>query len=494
MTARLRSDTSLLSRHIWLSGNVSGFILDLDPRIPDYIFSLIDVYRQGRERMYRIAASLPRTTVPHGDLARDGVLQQGGQQNAPASNIFAKLVFQSGEVYLHSDANRTRTPPMVYQLSGGQGRQDQEILRFPKFSAWVEYRASGIRVTGPAALIFKSTIHSSENILRPSLLPFITEIVDYVQLHLRKASREDTFKVASSPTEDELSSSLTSNRLENLSEASSSLQISFSLRIDKSKLELTCQPDVNVIAALQWESGGFLLNISPGAHNVTFTGTVGGLTIGLKHGFLSDDCVNIAAHNLAFALAFTKIKDRIGNIDTKVSMVVDTDISGGVRFSRLQDVLCFKAVWLDRIPLFVTEQTTSEKTRPSTASSFVSTSIGKQEVTTAIIISIRRVKLEVDLGQSISGITLDLQSALTRMCFSELSTEVSLSVAAVSILARGNVAGNINVPNCVFQTIRRNEGALSDDSRTARILELSMTSGPLSAELESDHQRLLIYK
>lgn len=445
--------------------------------------------------MNRIAASLPRATVSHADLARDGVSSEDGQQNAPASNIFAKLVFQSGEVHVHSDVKRSQTLPPAHQLSGGQARQGQETLRLPVISAWAEYRASGIRVTGPAVLIFKSTIHSSQNILRPSLLPFITEIVDYVQLRLRKTNREDILQIAPSPTEDELSLSLTSNRLENLSEVSSSLQISFSLRIDKSKLELTCQPDVNVIAALRWESGGFLLNISPGAHNVTLTGTVDGLTVGLKHGFLSDDCVNIAARNLAFTVAFTKIEDRLGNIDSKVSLVVDTDISGGVRFSRLQDVLCFKAVWLDRIPLFVAEQTSSDKTRPSTASSsFVSTSVVKQEVTTALVIRIRQIYLEVDLGQSISSITLDLQSALIRMCFSEMSTEVSLSVAAVSILAKGNVAGHINVPNCVFQTIRRNEDALSDDSRTARMLELSMTSGPLSAELESDHQRLLIYK
>jgi len=492
MTARLRSDTSLLSRHIWFSGDVSGFILDLDPSIPDYIFSLIDVYRQGRERMTRIAASLPRA-VSHADIARDGVSPQGDQQITPASNIFAKFVFRSGEVHIHNDAKGT--PPLAHQLSAGQIRPEQETLKLPVISAWVEYRASGLRVTGPAALIFKSTIHSSQNTLKPSLLPFITKIVDYVQLRLRKTSRGDTLQITPSVAEEELSSSLTANRLENLSEASSSLQISFSLRIDKSTLELTCQPDANVIAALRWESGGFLLNISPGAHNVTLTGTVDGLTIGLKHGFLSEDCVNIAARNLAFALAFTKIEDRIGNIDSKVSLVVDTDISGGMHFSRLQDVLCFKAVWLDRIPLFVAEQTSPDKSRPSTASSFfVTTPVVKQEVTTAFIIRFRQVHLEVDLGQSISSVTLDLQSALTRVCFSEMSTEVSLSVAAVSILAKGNVAGHMHVPNCVFQTIRRNEDAFSNDSRTARMLELSMTSGPLSAELESDHQRLLIYR
>ncbi|KAG1858104.1 hypothetical protein F4604DRAFT_1684988 [Suillus subluteus] len=495
MTARLRSETSLLSRRIWLFGNVSGFILDLDSNIPDYIFSLIDAYRQGRERMIRIAASLPRTTISHVDLARDDVSPQGGHQDVPASSIFANMVFQSGEVHVHSDAKSAQASLLgTHQSLDGQLYPEQETLRLPVVSALVEYRASGIRA-GPAALIFKSTIHSSQNTLRPSLLPFITEIVDYVQLRLRKTSRGNTLLIATSPIEDEPSLLLTSSRLENLSEASSSLQITFSLRIDKSTLELTCQPDVNVAAALRWESGGFLISISPGAHNLTLTGTVDGLTIGLKHGFLSDDCVNIAARNLAFFLAFAKNEDRVGNIDSTISLVVDTDISGGVRFSRLQDVLCFKAVWLDRIPLFVAEHASSDRSRPPTASSSsITTPVVKQEVTTALMIRIRQIHLEVDLGQSISNVTLDLQSAVTRMRFSEMSTEVSLSVANVSILARGNVAGSMNVPDCVFQTIRRNEGALSDDSRTARMLELSMTSGPLSAELESDHQRLLIYR
>ena len=88
------------------------------------------------------------------------------------------------------------------------------------------------------------------------------------------------------------------------------MQISFSLRIDQSKLELTCQPDVNVVAGVHWDSGGFMVNISPGARKVTFTGAVGGLTIGLKHGFLSEECVKLDARNLAFSADFAKTKKR----------------------------------------------------------------------------------------------------------------------------------------------------------------------------------------
>jgi hypothetical protein len=128
------------------------------------------------------------------------------------------------------------------------------------------------------------------------------------------------------------------------------MQISFSLRIDQSKLELTCQPDANVIAGVHWESGGFVLNVSPGFKQVAFTGSVGGLSVGLKHGFLSEDCVHLNANNLSFNVTFAE--SEYGGMQKTLSVVMDTEFTGGVRFSRLQDILCFKAVWLDRIPVF----------------------------------------------------------------------------------------------------------------------------------------------
>ena len=128
------------------------------------------------------------------------------------------------------------------------------------------------------------------------------------------------------------------------------MQISFSLRIDQSKLELTCQPDANVIAGAHWDSGGFVVHVLPGFKQVSFTGSVGGLSVGLRHGFLSEDCVHLNANDLSFNV--TLAESEYGGTQKTLSVVMDTEFTGGVRFSRLQDILCFKAVWLDRIPVF----------------------------------------------------------------------------------------------------------------------------------------------
>jgi hypothetical protein len=114
-----------------------------------------------------------------------------------------------------------------------------------------------------------------------------------------------------------------------------------------------------------------------------------------------------------------------------------------------------------------------------------------QEFTTVLLLRIRQINLEVDLGQSISTITLDLKDAVARTKLTEEFSEVSLYVSDVAIVARGNISGHSSVSNCVFQTVRRQN---SSQVGRNRMLELRMTSDALIAVLESDHQKLLHYR
>ncbi|KAG6332933.1 hypothetical protein ID866_6159 [Astraeus odoratus] len=499
MKIHLRSDVSPSKRHIWVTGNVSGFILDLDSTVSDYVFSLIDVYRRGRERMERLASRGSKFQVS--ELSNPSPFTDDYLGSVPVLNMFAMLVFESGRIHIHSAARRSR--PVSAYPSHDKGdyssSTEMDTIELPILTAWIEYRASA-SVPGalgsmqPSILIFKSKIHSSQNTLNPNLLPFVADITDKVQARMRRTSEQYSSQLHP-VSEQDLShspSSPSSQRLENPF-AASSLQISFSLRIDKSSLELTCQPDVNVLAALRWESGGFVMNISPGAHRVTFTGSVDGLTVGLKHGFLSEDCVNLAARNLAFSLAFTNIEgDDI--LDSSISLIVSTDIAGGIRFSRLQDILCFKAVWLDHIPLIAAAQNSpTEDYGAVTPLPQPRHPVPEQDISIAIIVHIRRTEVTIDLGQSISVVTFNFEEALISTRFSDSSYGVSLSIANVSVVARGNMSGHITVPNCIFRTVHRKETPIRHPT-TSRLLELTMTSGALNAELESEQQRLLVYR
>jgi hypothetical protein len=469
-----------------MQASVSGFIVDLDSTIPEYVFSLIDVYRKGKARVDQLSAIATKSQVDLEDPALPAPLEKQ-YTTLPTSNVFASFTFLSGKVRMYGgQASDLAKSKMSRDLTDAD-LQDvgTEIFNLPVVSVWAEYRATPASRkvnlppdTEPSILMFKSTVHSSQNTLRPSLLPFLTEIVSRVEKRLRTISH------VSHPANPVLPSMPSNTTLSGAS-PESSMQISFSLRIDQSKLELTCKPDVNVIAGVHWDSGGFVVNISPGARNVTFTGSVGGLIIGLKHGFLSEDCVKLDARNLAFSVTFSKVALEHATAISSLSVVLDTEFLGGVRFSRLQDILCFKAVWLDRIPVFNGQN--AQLAKPAQKSEPLPPP--QQDLNTMILVRIRHIGLDVDLGQSISNISLDLRESIIRTKLDETANELSISVADVLVNGKGNLSGKAEVSDCVFQTTRRLKAGNDN-----RMLVLHMTSGALTAILDSDHQRMLYYR
>ncbi|KAH7874742.1 uncharacterized protein C8R40DRAFT_1171340 [Lentinula edodes] len=494
MTAQLRSSKSATFNQIYMTATVSGFVLNMDSTIPDYVFSLFDVYRHGKERVQRLSASIPRggSSIPNAAVSNRQI-----SHSAASPDIFASLTFQSGKVCMFStDASKSSR---IRAYSGTWDRPEEpigdveaEVFNLPVVSVWAEYRAAPPSRQGsnteiePSILIFKSTVHSSHNTLRPMLLPFVTEVVTHVEARLRTSTRIDLPSLAVEPA--------VQTEVTPVPNATSTLRMSFSLRIDQSRLELTCLPDVNVVAAVNWDSGGFMVNVLPGSRDVTFTGVVGGLTIGLKHGFLSEDCLKLDARNLAFSVALGKPCFQDRPMLTSISLVVDTEFLGAVRFSRLQDILCFKAVWLDRIPVFNTHNDNDDLSKIKPNHAPPTTPNNKPEFDIAILVRIRRIKLEVDLGQSISTVTLHLENSNLRTKLTQSFHELSIRVGHLAITAKGNVAGYANVPNCVFQTIQWVGKPPVEDGTRDRMLELRMMSGPLIVMLESDYQKLLHYR
>ncbi|KAF4621408.1 hypothetical protein D9613_000735 [Agrocybe pediades] len=506
MTAELSTETWREVKTKRITADVSGFELDIDSTIPKYIFSLIDVYREGKDRVERLSTAVPKT--PLSSLPPVTPVETTAEKkkaNAPTGPIIGDMMFSSGKVRFWnefaSDLARTKILPSDnitqlpnhYALSLGA-----EIFSLPSVSVLVEYRvmsdlqtSSESMNTESRMLMFNSTVHENLNLLRPTILPFLTELVNHVEARMRKVSTR--IPKPPFPLPHSASTSSVKTDAYETEDVQSGLQICFSLRIDQSKLDLTCQPDVNVMAGLHWESGGFVVDIHPGARKVSFFGTVSGLTLGLKHGFLSEDCVKLDARNLTFSLSFSKMGTGPDHAINSISLVMDTEFFGEVHLSRLQDVLCFKAVWLDHIPLFNSRSSTDLVASPG-LSGVSSVASEKRGLTTMILLRIREINVEVDLGQSISKINLELHDSIFRTNLTDDLKEVFVYVGDVHVQAQGNLSGQAHVPACVFQTIRRSEGSLWNDNGRGKMLELRLTSGALVVNLVSDYQQLLHYR
>ena len=503
MTAQVRSALRTESRQLWINANVSGFILDLDSTIAGYIFSLINVYRQGKERLDQLSNSIARTPPLEPEETEISTLKRH-YQAIPTSSVFTTLTFLSGKVHMYSSAATKMYLEMTpsghaIELSDEQILElGAEVFNLPVVSLWGEYRATpavqkcgGSHDEESSTLMFKSTVHSSRNVLRPTLLPFLTELFNHIEGRIHK---NNGARVMQYPIMAQSNSFVSIDKEETTLNVVSSMRISFSLRIDRSKLEFTCQPDVNVVTALRWESGGFIINASPGARQVSFSGTVGGLSIGLKHGFLSEDCLRLDARNLTFSVCFSRVESVPRQIMNFISVILDTEFHGRVKFSRLQDILCFKAVWLDLFPLFHSQSPLDPKapSKPTPNSSF-STLPTKHSLSTVLLLRVREINFEVDLGSSISRTTLQLNQAVLRTNLMERLNDVAIHVEELLIIADGNLSGQARVCDCLFRTTKRAYDR-SLEEVDGRMLELRLTSGPVIITLESDRQRLLHYQ
>ncbi|CAE6424846.1 unnamed protein product [Rhizoctonia solani] len=510
MEAEIRSTSTPTTRQIRIRAVVSGFELDIEPSIVNYVFSIVDVYRQGRDRISRLAAYTTRSDLASSVTQAAPAAPSNAQYSAVSTtNIKASFEFKSGRIRSHTpnvranDPERTQSVP-TFSPQTETFEHGTDILDLPMVSAWLEYKATpasqkvtGSTTSNQSILVCDTTIHPISNVLKPSLLPFLTDVSTRVQERLAHAPTPPR-----SPGAAPFSDLSTIHEGFSLDDSprevsvTSSMQVIFSLNINKSTLELTCQPDVNVVAGLNWESGGFVVTISPGAREVAVVGTMTSLTAGIQHGYLNEDSISAKAQNLTFSVDFRKLRSNEDTITNSVSVVVNTEIAAKMRFSRLQDLLCFKAVWLDRIPVF--DSLVRPPPMHSSASVIKAELPGSdyvpptQPFQTLVLVNVDKADIMADLGPTIAQVTLDVESLTFRTRLCEDISEATLTMAKFNLLSERAVTGYVHMPDFVFQTVRRRHGKLSHDTDGhAKMLELTVKSGDIEAAMEYERQHLM---
>jgi hypothetical protein len=514
MEADVRSEATSAARQIWIRAHVSGFEVDLEPSIANYLFSIVDVYRQGRDRIAKLATYAPKSDAGSSIVGSAPVASSSTQYSAVlTTNLKASFEFKSGRIRSHtpnvrvSDPERSQSLP-VFSSESEIFDHGVDTLDLPMVSAWLEYRATpasqkalGSSSPNQSTLVCNTTIHPISNVLRPSLLPFLADVFRRVQERLAQAPAPPQSPYVA-PFSD-LSTIHEGLSLDDPPQedppAIGSMHVIFSLDVNKSTLELTCQPDVNVVAGLNWEKGGFVITISPGAREVAVVGTLSSITAGIQHGYLNEDSVSAKAQNLAFSVDFRKLKGSKNLVTNSVSVVINTEIGAEMRFSRLQDLLCFKAVWLDRIPVFDSlARPTPVQPTPAIIKAELPGSDHippTQPFQTLVLVNINKANIVADLGQAISKTTLDIEALAFRTKLCEEVSEATLTIARLEILSERAVVGYVRMPDFVFQTVRRRHGKVShDDEGHAKMLELMLKSGDIEAAMEHERQHLMHFQ
>ena len=489
MKADFRTGFSSVVRQYHVSAHVDGFVLDLDPTIVDNFFGLVDVYRNGKERIDRLAVTPQASTLDRNDVTAP---RDGGYQATRISNILVALVFQTGKLHLRGIQPEPCGGPT---LDAGCA---PDVIDFPTITVWGDYRATpaaskvfSSQEQEPSVLIFGSQVHATTNRIQPSIFLFLLGFVERIQDRLRLSALEPSSLKSVTASSSEVSSR--DNKEFLAPGVFNGIQLSFSLRIDSSRLELDCVHDLGVVAALHWESGGFLVTISPGGRIAHFAGSVTGLQVDLRHLKHQAGTVQTAkadARNLAFSLSYSKMDSIEGVPAHSVSIVVDTEFGAAVRFDRLQDILIFKAIYIDRLPGTVPQP--SAKSAPVS----VERTDGIPGFTTLVLVRARRVKLLIDLGHNVAAVVVDLNSLVLRSRSAGSMTDLSVSIAHTSLDLEEDrpLGGYLSLPDFTFTTLRRSDVQLGMKDGISRMLDVTLGSGALDIVLQSEKRTILQYQ
>ncbi|KAF8577934.1 hypothetical protein K439DRAFT_1363574, partial [Ramaria rubella] len=494
MQAEFRSGTSATTRQWQIAANVNGFILNLDPTVVDNVSSLVDVYRRGKERVDRLTV-IPHTTKSD-PVPKMAPSVEASYQAIRTSNILLTLAFRTGKLRLCGLEVADEQKELVLQAG-----DDPDAIIFPPITVWGEYRAtpaaaklSGSTDQEPSALIFRSQVHTTINRIKPSIFPFLIGFTERVEDRLRHSDRQpQASNLTISSGVSDMSSKSNKEGKEFLAPGVlHGIQVSFSLRIDSSRLELDCGHDLGVVAALHWESGGFLVTLSPRARIVHFTGTVTGLQVDLrhlKHQAGTVQTAHIDARNLAFSVSYSQTGNIEGVPAHSVSVVVDTEFGAALRFDRLQDILIFKAIFIDRLPGSVPQPSVKSPLAADNHSTNIPGFI------TLVLIRARHIKLLIDLGHNVAATMVDLETLVLRSRFTGPVTDISLTIAQTNIdlVEDRPLAGHMRLPNFSFATVRRSDVRLGMKDSMSKMLDVSIASGTLDIVLQSEKRTLLQY-
>ncbi|KAM0790005.1 hypothetical protein ACM66B_005335 [Microbotryomycetes sp. NB124-2] len=521
MHSTLRSPTR---GPILVHSQVSGLEVDLVPSVVDYALSLIDVYELSHERFakFAIGTNAPPTPQPTPAPSRSASFPlQGTPKSAQAT-----FEFESGTIRFHSArAEESRPAPLPTSSSQRpqhhrRGRSLHEdllrnltlsstaataadasvsapdVVRLPKLSIWAEYvdpkDGNEVRVHVDAK------IHASNNTLRPSLLPFVSDVAGQLK---RRALQPSSATAPPSPTMTPLDEAALPSRVSvhghsvstNPPAALQRLRVSVSLKVDQSRLEISCLPAAEVTARLTWESGGFLLVLTPDVKTAEFSMRVDGVAAGLRHSFSPEDCLLAEAKGMSASVTFQGAIDPFAEAQGQLSAVIDVpDLSAEMNFRHLQDWLCLKAVWLDRMDLALDVPKRDESTKAKTPAEPASTRTATSNVLTVVQARIAKFRFLCDVGQAIGRFNFVANTVTSRLRWVPgESREFTTGIKQLELGGQGRAGGSLSVDGVMFST-RLRDSPNAEHVSGSDLLQIQIGVGKIVAALEYEFHKLLV--
>lgn len=508
--------------------------VQLDPTIVPLGFLLADMLQLSQQRVQKLAQGAFQPTsedsidmdasqsfeaaispVPSPTKTKPKVIQATFDFRGGKIMLFPKAESENStlELKLAGKSHRRRHSLLNEKKPARRGSISSEIetpadvIVFPRIQVEAEYRGADdyaawrLGSTEQSNLQIGVVIRTSQNILRPSLLPIISGFSDEMKKRVHESDAVTTMPTPHRPQPAAVSEFVAPDAI-------AQLKLAISLRIESSELQITCQPTAPVSAALKWQGGGFLLTLTPGVKGLSFVARVEEVSVDLRHAFSPEACVAGRASSLV-ALINVSEGDESADVRQPVLSIIlqISSAHGEVNIRQLQDWLSLKSVWLDRLdelgPSSATAVVTSAQQDASANQDSTShrdaeeSSSPHQGLVNISMVQLDRVSFLCTGGPTVGRLSLQAINSFARLrMVPGQSRTLNVNLEKLEATLSGRISGTCNVTHSSFETVLQTAG-LHDSKLSLRHTELvsiRMIVGHAEASLEAEYRKLLLFR
>ncbi|KAG1054268.1 hypothetical protein G6F43_003711 [Rhizopus delemar] len=446
---------------ITVNAQVGGFEVDVDGTIVDYINTLSVIYMKSMDRVDAFTAEAKFKTKPSQLPSTPEYVDTSAQTEVVHLNVECKLECQTGTVrmypkrhsqHTYKNSNRSQGLRIRTGFDPKVGEGNMATIHLPGLLARITCQIP-LGAHAPVTDLSKRLhadvlICESTNTLHPALVLFLHEVSAGLKFGIQQSSE----RKADKGTQAEIDANLNASLL---------------LRLSKTHLDLSCQPNSKVVCSLGWEESEFLINTfskDTTSRTISCIGSLKTITTMVKHHFSPEACFHAKIDRTIFNAVLTSQR-KDGDKSDDISISVDLpEILGYLNMRHLQDLLVLYNCWLVQplmqehkkeasqlhAPLHVfkpNDQTLDHiKTNEKIESLLVQSTFAEQTpvpFSKHIAVRFKKLELGVDLGQAIGKITLIPENLLLQAHHVPFESKgLSFSLDNIHIEAEGRLTGS----------------------------------------------------
>ncbi|CAO3695982.1 unnamed protein product [Umbelopsis ramanniana] len=430
-------DEQTKKQKLFVDANVDGFEVDIDGTLVDYLNKLSVIYLASIDRVNAFAAEA-NFGLPRAEDSTQNTEQTRTQNDSVLFDLEGTFVYSRGVVRLYpkkqTDGPRKKTAgkplrKMDTDLTRTLDTMNMATIIIPGLSVWFTYHMpfGGVSSSSQRSLHIEVLIHESENVLHPSLVQFLHEIIIGLKFGVQQSSEQKATQVTAAP---------------NLG-----MNASLYLRLSKTKLDLTCQPYHKVVCSLNWEEGNFLMNSFSGdtaSRTLSCVGSVSGASLNLRHHFSPEDCLSAAVRDIMFNAMLTSSRADV-NEDNICVLINIPGIAASLNMRHLQDFLVLKSLWLDQEHTMKQGEPSHPIQTPTEEVSAVlapDTTLKPTPFAYHFALRAQSIDLSADLGQAIGKVGLVSHNVLlSTKHIPHLAKTAWLSMETIQLKSEGRLVG-----------------------------------------------------